>query len=42
MLSEAQEKDSIAGERPTSWRKEGAALINLFHPHHSGALHIIV
>ncbi|XP_026223560.1 glycoprotein-N-acetylgalactosamine 3-beta-galactosyltransferase 1-A [Anabas testudineus] len=36
VLSEAQEKESAAGERPTSWRKEGSALINLLHPHHTG------
>ncbi|XP_071759376.2 glycoprotein-N-acetylgalactosamine 3-beta-galactosyltransferase 1-A [Centroberyx gerrardi] len=40
VLSEAQEKAAAVGERPssenTSWRKEGAALINLLHPHHTG------
>uniref|UniRef100_A0A3B4UFA8 N-acetylgalactosaminide beta-1,3-galactosyltransferase n=1 Tax=Seriola dumerili TaxID=41447 RepID=A0A3B4UFA8_SERDU len=35
VLSEAQEKATTVGERPTSWRKEGAALINLLHPHHA-------
>nr|XP_020470159.1 glycoprotein-N-acetylgalactosamine 3-beta-galactosyltransferase 1-B-like [Monopterus albus] len=35
VLSEAQEKATAAVERPTSWRKEGAALINLLHPHHA-------
>ncbi|XP_068997279.1 glycoprotein-N-acetylgalactosamine 3-beta-galactosyltransferase 1-A isoform X1 [Embiotoca jacksoni] len=35
VLSEAQEKATAAGEIPTSWRKEGAALINLLHPHHA-------
>eukprot|EP00064_Thunnus_orientalis_P000815 superscaffoldBa00000048_g816 len=35
VLSEAQEKATVVGERPTSWRKEGAALINLLHPHHA-------
>lgn len=36
MPSEAQEKATPLWERPTSWRKEGAALINLLHPHHAG------
>ncbi|MEQ2292376.1 Glycoprotein-N-acetylgalactosamine 3-beta-galactosyltransferase 1-A [Ameca splendens] len=35
VLSEAQVTAAAAGERPTSWRKEGAALINLLHPHHA-------
>ena len=39
VLSEAQEKGTAASERPTSWRKEGGALINLLHPHHAGASH---
>lgn len=39
VLSEAQEKAAAAGETPTSWRKEGSALINLLHPHHAGVLH---
>ncbi|XP_034732933.1 glycoprotein-N-acetylgalactosamine 3-beta-galactosyltransferase 1-A [Etheostoma cragini] len=34
-LSEAQERATAVLERPTSWRKEGAALINLLHPHHA-------
>ncbi|XP_038139082.1 glycoprotein-N-acetylgalactosamine 3-beta-galactosyltransferase 1-B-like [Cyprinodon tularosa] len=32
--SEAQETATVAGERPTSWRKEGGALLNLLLPHH--------
>lgn len=36
VLSEAQEKATAVGESPTSWKKEGAALINLLHPHHAG------
>ncbi|KAM3872327.1 glycoprotein-N-acetylgalactosamine 3-beta-galactosyltransferase 1-A [Diretmus argenteus] len=40
VLSDAQEKAAAVGERPTSedpnWRKEGAALINLLHPHRAG------
>lgn len=35
MLSEAQEKATAVSERPTTWRKEGAALINLLHPRHA-------
>ncbi|KAK2897657.1 glycoprotein-N-acetylgalactosamine 3-beta-galactosyltransferase 1-A [Channa argus] len=35
VMSETQEKATTVGERPTSWRKEGAALINLLHPHHT-------
>nr|XP_046253444.1 glycoprotein-N-acetylgalactosamine 3-beta-galactosyltransferase 1-A [Scatophagus argus] len=35
VLSEAQEKATAVGESPTSWKKEGAALINLLHPHHA-------
>lgn len=35
VLSEAQEKATAAWERPTSWKKEGSALINLLHPHHA-------
>uniref|UniRef100_A0A1A8CB07 N-acetylgalactosaminide beta-1,3-galactosyltransferase n=2 Tax=Nothobranchius kadleci TaxID=1051664 RepID=A0A1A8CB07_NOTKA len=34
ILSEAQERAKGGEERPTSWRREGAALINLIHPHH--------
>ncbi|XP_047424665.1 glycoprotein-N-acetylgalactosamine 3-beta-galactosyltransferase 1-A isoform X2 [Mugil cephalus] len=34
VLSEAQEKAAVASEAPpTSWAKEGSALINLLHPH---------
>ncbi|XP_041656406.1 glycoprotein-N-acetylgalactosamine 3-beta-galactosyltransferase 1-A isoform X1 [Cheilinus undulatus] len=33
VLSGAQEKASTT---PSSWRKEGGALINLLHPHHAG------
>ncbi|XP_014847579.1 PREDICTED: glycoprotein-N-acetylgalactosamine 3-beta-galactosyltransferase 1-A-like isoform X1 [Poecilia mexicana] len=33
VLSEAQETATEAGERPTIWRREGGALINLLHPH---------
>lgn len=39
VLSEAQEKAAVVGESTTSWRKEGAAFINLLHPHHAGASH---
>lgn len=39
VLTEAQEKATVAGESPTNWKKEGAALISLLHPHHAGALH---
>ncbi|KAM4572024.1 glycoprotein-N-acetylgalactosamine 3-beta-galactosyltransferase 1-A [Fundulus diaphanus] len=35
VLSEAQEATTVPGEGPTSWRKEGGALINLLHPHHA-------
>ncbi|XP_034028284.1 glycoprotein-N-acetylgalactosamine 3-beta-galactosyltransferase 1-A-like [Thalassophryne amazonica] len=28
--------DTPTGMAPTSWRKDGAALINLLHPHHAG------
>ncbi|KAM4562820.1 glycoprotein-N-acetylgalactosamine 3-beta-galactosyltransferase 1-A isoform 2-T4 [Odontesthes bonariensis] len=35
VLSEAQEKAKALAETPTNWRKEGAALINLLHPHHA-------
>ncbi|XP_072223770.1 glycoprotein-N-acetylgalactosamine 3-beta-galactosyltransferase 1-A isoform X2 [Leuresthes tenuis] len=35
VLSEAQEKAKALVETPTNWRKEGAALINLLHPHHA-------
>ncbi|KAF1390509.1 hypothetical protein PFLUV_G00058800 [Perca fluviatilis] len=35
VLSEAQERATAVSERPISWRKEGAALINLLHPHHA-------
>ncbi|KAM9855225.1 glycoprotein-N-acetylgalactosamine 3-beta-galactosyltransferase 1-A [Aulostomus maculatus] len=36
VLSEAQEKATVAvGERLGSWRREGAALINLLHLHHT-------
>ncbi|XP_070825562.1 glycoprotein-N-acetylgalactosamine 3-beta-galactosyltransferase 1-A [Chaetodon trifascialis] len=35
VLSETQEKATAVGESPTSWKKEGAALINLLHPHHA-------
>ncbi|XP_035512882.1 glycoprotein-N-acetylgalactosamine 3-beta-galactosyltransferase 1-A [Morone saxatilis] len=35
VLSEAQEKATAVEEVPTSWKKEGAALINLLHPHHA-------
>lgn len=35
MLSEALEQTTTVSERPTSWRKEGAALINQLHPHHA-------
>ncbi|KAM9752383.1 glycoprotein-N-acetylgalactosamine 3-beta-galactosyltransferase 1-A isoform 1-T2 [Menidia menidia] len=35
VLSEAQEKAKPVEERPLTWRKEGAALINLLHPHHA-------
>lgn len=35
VLSEAQEKATAVEEIPTSWRKEGAAIINLLHPHHA-------
>lgn len=42
VLSEAQEKDATVGERPTSWRKEGATLFSLLHPQHAGALHLTV
>lgn len=41
VLSEAQENAAAVKERPatesSSWRKEGAALINLLHPQHTGA-----
>lgn len=37
VLSEAQEKAPGAGRRRASWRREGAALVNLLHPHHEGA-----
>ncbi|XP_030279119.1 glycoprotein-N-acetylgalactosamine 3-beta-galactosyltransferase 1-A [Sparus aurata] len=36
VLTEAQEKATVAGESPTNWKKEGAALVNLLHPHHAG------
>ncbi|KAF6724676.1 Glycoprotein-N-acetylgalactosamine 3-beta-galactosyltransferase 1-A [Oryzias melastigma] len=36
VLSEAQERATTVGETPTSWRKEGASLINLLHPHRAG------
>lgn len=39
VLTEAQEKATVAGESPTNWKKEGAALVNLLHPHHAGDLH---
>lgn len=35
VLSETQEKATAVGESPTSWKKEGAALVNLLHPHHA-------
>ncbi|XP_042347958.1 glycoprotein-N-acetylgalactosamine 3-beta-galactosyltransferase 1-A [Plectropomus leopardus] len=35
LLSEAQEKATAVSERPTIWRKEGAALISLLHPEHA-------
>ncbi|KAL3064229.1 hypothetical protein OYC64_000501 [Pagothenia borchgrevinki] len=35
VLTEAQERATAVSESPTSWRKEGAALINLLHPHHA-------
>ncbi|XP_029012950.1 glycoprotein-N-acetylgalactosamine 3-beta-galactosyltransferase 1-A [Betta splendens] len=36
VLSEAQERASSVWEKPAaSWRREGAALINLLHPHHT-------
>ncbi|XP_037540413.1 glycoprotein-N-acetylgalactosamine 3-beta-galactosyltransferase 1-A [Nematolebias whitei] len=34
VLSETQERAATMEEKPTNWRKEGAALINLIHPHH--------
>lgn len=34
VLTETQEK-----ARSTDWKKDGAALLNLLHPHHSGAVH---
>lgn len=37
VLSEAQEKARAVGENPTSWEKEGTALVNPLHPHHAGA-----
>ncbi|XP_037336647.2 glycoprotein-N-acetylgalactosamine 3-beta-galactosyltransferase 1-A [Pungitius pungitius] len=33
VLSGAQERATAVSERPISWRQEGAALINLLHPH---------
>lgn len=38
ILSEAQEKATAVSERPTSWRKEGAALTNPLHSPHEGNL----
>ncbi len=38
LLSEAQEKVTPLSESTANWKKEGAALINLLHPHHAGAL----
>ncbi|RVE70527.1 hypothetical protein OJAV_G00065350 [Oryzias javanicus] len=36
VLSEAQERATTVGETPTSWRKDGASLINMLHPHRAG------
>ncbi|XP_028309935.1 glycoprotein-N-acetylgalactosamine 3-beta-galactosyltransferase 1-A [Gouania willdenowi] len=35
VLSGAQEKAATGGVRPTTWRKKGAALVNLLHPRHA-------
>lgn len=37
ILSEAQEKATdMTEDKPMKWRKDGAALVNLLHPHHAG------
>lgn len=35
VLSEAQEKATVGGEKPSNWKKDGTALINLLHPHYA-------
>lgn len=35
VLTEAQEKGTVFKDKFTNWKKEGAALINLIHPHHA-------
>lgn len=37
MLTDAQGKAAATWESTTTWRKEGAAFVNLLHPHHAGA-----
>ncbi|KAM9785531.1 glycoprotein-N-acetylgalactosamine 3-beta-galactosyltransferase 1-A [Neosynchiropus ocellatus] len=34
--TEAQQRVTMATESPTSWRRRGAALVNLLRPHHAG------
>lgn len=35
VLTEAQEKGTVFKDRLTNWKKQGAALVNLIHPHHT-------